>query len=307
MLASDATKLTSWDKIKFPVIASPKIDGFRCLTVQGEYGVQTQTRSGLVIENEWTRMRLSLIPAGLDGELIAMGGEDLNLDIDPKAWLSFHKIQSAFNTIKGEPCFRYLVFDSFLNPTAPYTTRLAEAKALANQAKQVLGWQVDMLPQTIIYNAVDLAEFEESCVALGHEGICFRGVNGWYKFNRATNNEGLLYKLKRFKDAEAKIVGFVRRKHNSNEQLESPLGFAKRSKAAIGMVELDMIGALKVYHPEFGVFELGSGFDHELAADMYKNWSNYEGKMCTFKYQVHGVKIKPRSGVFKGIRYAADL
>jgi ATP-dependent DNA ligase len=219
MLASDATKLTSWDKIKFPVIASPKIDGFRCLTVQGEYGVQTQTRSGLVIENEWTRMRLSLIPAGLDGELIAMGGEDLNLDIDPKAWLSFHK----------------------------------------------------------------------------------------FFFNRATNNEGLLYKLKRFKDAEAKIVGFVRRKHNSNEQLESPLGFAKRSKAAIGMVELDMIGALKVYHPEFGVFELGSGFDHELAADMYKNWSNYEGKMCTFKYQVHGVKIKPRSGVFKGIRYAADL
>ena len=52
--------------LTYPVLASPKLDGIRCI-IRG--GMAT-ARSLKVIPNTWAREQLRGIPDGIDGELI---------------------------------------------------------------------------------------------------------------------------------------------------------------------------------------------------------------------------------------------
>lgn len=79
MLASDCDGAI--EKLKYPVLVSPKIDGIRCLNVDG----QALTRS-LKPQPNRTIRALASNPAfvGLDGELVIPGETFRNLRFGPK-------------------------------------------------------------------------------------------------------------------------------------------------------------------------------------------------------------------------------
>lgn len=278
----------------FPLLASPKLDGIRCLVTRG----RIVSRKFLDIPNQHIQkvMKAANLPEELDGEIII-----------PDA--SFNEIQSAVMRESGEPDFRYYVFDYVTTSlTEAYAERMKKLEALS-----LPDFCVKVLPK-LINNKDELTAYEEECLAAGYEGIMTRIPHGKYKTGRSTAREQLLLKVKRFQDAEAEIIGFEELMSNQNEAEKDELGHTKRSKALSGLVATGMLGAFIVRElgntPWKGkTFKVGvlDGFTPADRKEIWENQSKYLGKILTYVFQPHGVKDLPRIPVGKGIRHPADM
>ena len=70
--------------------------------------------------------------------------------------------------------------------------------ATYKQMDTALKRYVEILPQAEIETSADLGAYEIEQLDAGYEGIMVRSVDGHYKYGRSTENEGLLWKVKRF-------------------------------------------------------------------------------------------------------------
>ena len=92
MLAGKCEQMTN---LQFPVLATPKLDGIRCLKIGG----RALTRSFKPISNRFTREWIEAnLPDGLDGELMV-------------AHASFNETAGHIGRHDGEPDFRFHIFD----------------------------------------------------------------------------------------------------------------------------------------------------------------------------------------------------
>ena len=280
-------------KITFPVICTPKLDGIRG-TVQG----------GIVLSNSLKPIKSKLVQArfacdafeGLDGELIYG---------DPTAPDVFSKTSSAVMSIEWPDHLdteelRFYVFDRF--GEAPYKVRLSRLIELLK-----IQYVVPLAAHTL-HTLNQLLDYEHYHTTLGYEGIMGRDPMGNYKEGRSTLKEGGLWKLKRFVDAEAVIIGFEERQHNGNEAVVNELGNTARSSAMAGKVGMDTLGALVVKDVKTGVlFSVGTGFSDELRQEIWDAPGMNNGRIITYKHFPVGAKDKPRHPVFKGFRDPDDM
>ena len=107
--------------LSFPVYATPKIDGIRCLTLppdQEGKRCRAVSRKIKSISNNWTREWLEeYLPFGLDGELVVIGDDDKPLN--------FQACSSGIMKGSGQPRFRYCVFDHVAGDLEErYTSRI---------------------------------------------------------------------------------------------------------------------------------------------------------------------------------------
>jgi DNA ligase-1 len=268
------------DALRFPLLATPKIDGIRCLIVNKE----AVSRNLKPIPNLYVRSLVRNLPEGFDGELVCPGG--------------FNETQSAIMTHEGTPPFKYRVFDFYHQ--APYFERVGFLKmqfsfSLCAFAEPVLYDQVD--------NLDELLEYERLALEQGYEGVMLRTPKGPYKFGRSTLREHFLLKLKRFLDAEAVVEDFEELQRNANDRTTNRLGLSERSSHQAGLVPGETLGALWVRDTRTNVqFSIGSGFDAALRDKIWANRDHYRGRTVTYRYQPSGVKDKPRFPVFKGFR-----
>ena len=277
-----------FDKIEWPVLTSPKLDGIRCL-IHPELG--PVTISFKEVPNRYIHselVRMAVAGAALDGELIA-------IDEHGEA-LTFNETQSAVMSHGGQPLFSYVVFDCFNFPELPFWQRLNIAR--------VLTYDGEHMEHLEHHYAESIEEFK-SIAAIhlqrGYEGTMMRDPNGPYKSGRSTLNQGWLVKYKEWADAEGTVVDFEERMHNSNEDVRDNLGYAKRSSAKEGMVPMDTLGALTL-STDWGTLSVGSGLDDALRQEIWNEKSAFLGRTVTFKYQAFGSKDKPRFPIFKGFR-----
>lgn len=114
-----------------------------------------------------------------------------------------------------------------------------------------------------------------------------------------------MLKLKRFVDAEAKIVGFVDEMHNANPAKKDRLGRTKRSKRKAGLVGKGTLGAFlcvdEENFPGFE-FEVGVGLKDDFAAWAWGHRTELLGKTLKYKHFPKGGKDRPRHAVFLGLR-----
>lgn len=284
-----AVAIDDLSKIKYPVLCSPKLDGIRCLMIDG----QAVSRNFKSIPNNFVREYLEkCCPSGVDGELMVKG--------------NFNDVQSAIMREEGEPDFLYFVFDCIpIVVGEPYQNRLTALRKLRGY-----GVRVVILEQTLIENEKELLKFEELCLKQGFEGIMVRSLDGPYKEGRSTLKEGYLLKLKRFTDSEAVIVGYEEMQHNNNKKEVNEVGRSKRSSKKEGMVGAGMLGKFKVKDVLTQIeFEIGTGEGLTRGLRMYvwDHQAKYMGKIITYKYQACGTKDKPRFPIFKGFRDERDL
>src|SRR5690242_11364094 len=113
-------------QIRFPVIASPKLDGVRGLVIDG----QLRSRSLKPFPNEHVQ-RLFSCPelSGLDGELIAGA---------PTAKDCYRVTQSATSNVLGAPEVTFYVFDCF-SCKGDFAERLKAAEAKVHAAVGSMG------------------------------------------------------------------------------------------------------------------------------------------------------------------------
>lgn len=224
-------------KMKWPLLATSKKDGIRAFT----FSNQALTKTSKPIPNMHICALLKSLPRGLDGEIIA--GD-------------YNQTRIAVMTSAGKPDFTFYIFDYFLMP-GTYIERMARSDELR------LPLWCKVLSPILINNVKEFRIFEKQCLKEKNEGVILREASG------LSSAGG--YKVKKFKDAEAKVIG------------------VKRKKKAVIVQGIN------------GEFE-GKVFSLAM--------SGREAKITdiiTYMYQPHGSMAAPRFASVKGIRERIDL
>lgn len=280
--------LKDYDQLegRYPLLASPKLDGIRAIT----YGGELVSRRLKRLPNEHMQRRFDYLPSGLDGEVIVG---------DPCSPTCFNTTTSGVMSKGGEPDVTFYLFDRI-----DVTYGFEHRQKLIEQWHEKYAYDdVKIVHQSLIHNKDQLISFEWAMLEQGYEGVMLRSLDGKYKFGRSTLREGGLMKLKRFEDSEARILGTVELMHNNNEQTTDKLGRSKRSSHKANMEPGDTLGALSVVDIHTGVkFELGSGYTAELRKQLWIDKEDIVGKIVKYKYFPIGVKDKPRHPTFLGFR-----
>jgi DNA ligase 1 len=295
MLAASCDNL---DALRYPLLATPKIDGIRCLIINGV----AMSRSLKPIPNRYIQSIIGKHDLnGLDGELLV--------------GTSFQDATSGIMSSDGQPDFRFYVFDRHDVGITPYTERVRLLKLrLANVSAdrfEMTQFIVPLIPVTLNSRA-ELDAYCAEQLALGHEGIMVRSPDGPYKEGRATFKEGYLTKIKPFEDAEATVIGWEERMHNANEAKTNALGRTERSSHKENLVPMGTLGALVVANGKLWPgrsFNIGTGFTDAQRDQIWGQAQRGElaGRIVKFKYQAIGTKDVPRIPVFLGWRDARDV
>jgi DNA ligase-1 len=278
---------------KFPCFVSPKLDGVRATSVNGEL----LTRSLKKIPNRAVARRFN-IDAPLDGELIVG---------DPNSPTVFRDTMKTVMSFEADITdLKFFAFD--LVTPGRFVERLQATRALCEEATNAGGDHFIYVPHRLVHTMDEILQAEEEALNQGFEGVMLRDPNGKYKFGRSTTAEAALVKLKRFNQSEAVIIGFEEQMHNANEAKVDNLGHTERSSHKANMVPTGMLGAMVVRDLNTNIeFNVGTGF---TAADRQEYWTKREslvGKVVSYKFLAIGVKDKPRHPVFLGFRNKEDL
>ena len=282
MLAVDYDPTT----LVFPVIASPKIDGLRCVKVNGK----ALTRSFKEIPNAHIRGLIEVLPDGLDGELTAGN--------------NFRESTGSIRSEYGKPDFTYHIFDYVTQGLLePFNQRIHNLNALQ------LPSYCHIVPQHGVDNESELDVLESHYLGLGYEGLMLRKPNGPYKCTRSTLKEGYLLKVKRFLDGEAVITEFFEQEANNNESYINELGTTSRSTTASGRSGKGTLGGIVVKDCETGnSFRIGTGigWTQEWRQSVWDNQSSYLHRTVKYKHLPHGNYDVPRNASMQGFREDFD-
>lgn len=291
MLAVEAPK-----KLVFPLYASPKLDGVRCVVS----GAQALSRTLKPIPNKHVQQYLGdPILEGLDGELIV--GVPYAEDV-------YRATSSGVMSQDGTPDFKFYVFDYHNDPDTARVYKERLERLTAGLRSLVYLERVVLLEQRYIETEDQLLAYEAELLAQGYEGVMLRSPKGIYKHGRSTAREGYLLKLKRFSDGEARITGFEELMHNANEAQLDELGHTKRSSHQENLVPMDTLGALQVEDLETGIaFKIGTGYTATHRKHIWQQRDRLVGAIVKYKHFEIGVKDAPRFPVWLGFRDAIDM
>lgn len=275
------------DELRFPLLASPKLDGVRALNINGVL----VSRKLKEIPNTFVQRYLSsLFMSGYDGELVA--GISTGQGV-------FHRTTSAVMSEGGTPPVTFWVFDRFDKAHEPYIERIRHLPPEQDLDPDEL-IRVRPLKHVLIRTRNQLDRYEAICLQKGYEGVMVRDPQGLYKFGRSGKTDKWLCKIKRFEDAEAECIGVVEQMRNDNPQVLNELGRMKRSSHKANKVAKGTLGTLVCRTPAGVAFEIGTGMSE---AERARLWARPPlGKSIKYKFQPTGIKDKPRFPVYIGIR-----
>lgn len=281
------------NKLVYPLVGSPKLDGFRCTVINGS----PMTSSMKPFMNHFICEEFGNYPwlSGLDGEIIVG---------PPNSPDAFHNTSGPVRRFDGEPDFKFYVFDNFRYKHLPY-----EERWLLSQPPTDLG-RIVVLPQTLLKNPDDVREYEKSVLEEGFEGVMLRSLNSKYKEGRCTFKEMNIFKRKPFVECEAVIIGFEEALENQNEQEINELGLSKRSHNRENMIPKGTLGAFILKSPlwekSFRAAP-GKGFNADTKLLIWLQRDNYIGLPATIKYQLYGSRERPRMPSVIKLRPLWDL
>ena len=247
--------------LKFPKLVLPKYDGVRIHIDNGK----VRARSGKLIPNRFLQRELSILPHGLEGEIVVND--------------NFADTTSAVRSHDKEG-FRYklYLFDDS-SKSEPYTQRLLGLYCTLSEIENRTNLLVS--DSSFVDNLDELLQLESEWVDLGMEGIIIRDPRSPYKQGRSTFKEQYYLSMKRYMTAEAKVVGY-------------------RCKMEDGR-PVDTLGAFDLLTDKGIEFGCGSGLTDDLRSQLWADKDNLIGKTVEFKYQ-ESEQIAPRFPVFLRFR-----
>lgn len=293
------------DKISYPKMASYKLDGNRCIVMNGELLTRNMKPQGNKKLTEYfseicrISKKYNVI---FDGEIYA-------------PILEFNELQTYIRThdldIPPRIELKYYMFDCI--PAADwnkkggleYMDRLTALRTIVESENIP---NVECLKQVVCKTQEQTETLFAKALACGFEGLILRNPNGLYKNGRCTVKQDNIFKLKEFETVDAKIVSFNSRSVMKEDAPRSrgETGELKRVNKKEYREESDDLGSITVETKD-GIrvgIGLGKGTTQEYRLDLWQNRDKYIGKYLEFKYMPHGTKDLPRIGTF--VRFRPD-
>jgi len=312
MLASD------WDpaKLRFPVLAQPKIDGVRAWNPAGTLlGRSMKQHANRHVRQLFSRP----LYQGFDGEMIVGTNTERDSDI-------CRRTTSALNSHEGQPQITWWLFD-YLVPEVidlPYQDRyMAMVDHVDQMHDEFLGGNLRVVPSYWVTNMKMLEQFDDQFLDEGYEGTIIRDPNSMFKQGRSTVREGGLLRIKRFIDAEAVVLEVIEGQTNGNEQQLDERGLAFRSTHAANMQPNGLLGTMRCrISATVSADVAGTGWSftagqeitvsagamtHAERKHYFENPAELVGQTIKFKFFPKGVKDKPRFPTFLSIRANSDM
>ena len=278
--------------LRYPLYVFPKFNGFR-VYVKDEV---VYTASNKPFKNKLLQDAFKLFH-NHDGEFVVGDPSD--------GHNSLEKTSSVVTSQKPIDDLRFYVFDWIGDLALPFRVRndfLGGARIDEWQKFKVI-----RAPHEIAHCWEDVLRIERKYVEAGWEGVITRDPEAPYKCGRSTAREAFMGKLKQFRDAEFKIVGFEERMHNGNEATVSETGRTKRSTAKAGKTGRGDLGALICKTKEGHEFGVGTGFTDAQRAEFWCIKDELIGRHAKVKYHETGTKDVPLLPVFIHIRPEEDM
>lgn len=194
------TYATHGHKIVYPCIGQPKWDGIRCLASFDGDAVLLQSRRGVPFAH------LDSIRDRLD-HLFRHGGIPPNTYLDGELYshdIPFEEISGIARTRISNDCdsLFFVVYDCFSveSLSDPYLARLDKIRTWVPPTGTVC-----LSPSRVIHSAEEVGTAHDLYVSDGFEGLILRNSMSTYELDKRSPH---LQKVKRFEDAEFRIVGF---------------------------------------------------------------------------------------------------
>lgn len=318
MLAEQA----DFDTLRFPLIASPKIDGVRA-TIHLVDGHPTfMSRSMKPLPNRfmqnWLVGKFHLI--GLDGELIVGSPTADNACRNTTSFV-------MSNDKVGEFDWTYHVFDHYNPPQggagfkARLTAVVVALKGAVGMSCQLSGTHrgtITVVKHAVVHSAEQLSDYEAAALQAGYEGVMTRDPQMAYKHGRSTTKEQGLLKVKRSHDMEARVLSLEEQMHNANDKVTNEYtGRSQRGVSVLGLTGKNTLGSMRVVGTTPGnrfmgvEFNVGSGLNDAERAWIWATRDDpaltVVGNIARVRYFNIGTMDAPRHPVFVAWRSALDL
>jgi len=308
---NEQCKFTRWS-ICYPMMASVKFDGFRCVVSRaGFHSSSVKPQANIMLPHHFRELSEVCINERVvfDGELYSpsmtfneLSGRLRRRADSLPADLKFH----CFDSVAEQGWVRYSCRESADKRWDRYAALLSGVDNAV------------VIPQRLVQTAVEAEAMFKDMIAAGEEGIMLRRPNSPYKHGRATLDEGYLYKFKEWVTTDAKIVGFKRgtrmsKEYERSRRTRDVVGDMERTTAKSTRVETDEIGSFQVeiidgQHYPMGTkcyVTLAKGFYPKEPVPRWKDRDKWLYRHVEIRFQKHGSKDKPRMGAIK--RWRKDL
>jgi ATP-dependent DNA ligase len=256
-------------RLQYPFHMQPKFNGVRCMAYNLPDGaVRLMSRGGKDYNLRHVQVELQgIIPQGwcLDGELYVHGMQLQNI----------RKLIQTYCMESLQVCFHAYDMTRLPPDETPWVTRYTH---LVNFCQSREFTFLKLSPTVQAEEPDDIDKYHDRFVSEGYEGAIIRVLNGTYKL--AAKNVDLL-KVKRFHDAEFKVVGWR---------------LGKDGKILYQCVQEEGL--------PFDVTPMGTD---EEKGEMLKTADRDIGKLMTVKFQERSVDNIPLITTGLGFRGAEDL
>lgn len=276
------------EHLRYPLYVSPKLNGVRGYVRNGDVLSTANKRLPNVNLQEAFRSA-----EHLDGEFLVGDPTDTKRSLN-------RTTSVVMSDEKPIDDLKFYVFDHVAAPNLPFKERHATVKKVKHP-------RIVVVKHELVRDQRELLDKEVEYLTLGYEGLITRDPEAPYKFGKSTALQAWMGKMKRFKDAEAVVIGFEEGTRNTNAATISETGRTKRSSAKAGKIPKDTLGSLIVRTPHGVVFNVGTGFTDAQKADIWANRNHYLGKLAKYKFFEIGSGDVPVLPVFLGWRDRRDL
>lgn len=276
--------------LTYPLLASVKLDGRRCLLQNGKFLSRTMKAQ----PNVNLYGHLAEIAAYSKSHGIAFDGELYSHE------LTFSELESVFKsgTAPIPPSVKFHVFDIVPN-AAQKNMGFRDRLAMLEDLVMLKCWpNVWFVHHDQYCNAKQVQAMYEDALSEGYEGLMLRDPKGLYKHGRATLREGIIFKMKPFITLDAKVIGFEQgqRLKAGIERKTNELGRTAKTYKAEDHEPDDTMGALRVRDEQGREFSLGwgRGWTHAKRKELWNNRSSLLGEWVEFRCMGVGEKDLPR-------------
>jgi DNA ligase-1 len=302
--------------IQYPLLASIKMDGIRCLFRNGD----PLTRSLKNVPNIQLKEKFEEIRKYSEVKGWTLDGEIYSPNVP------FQLIQSCVMT---EDCTTKEAAKKWAKLCAELKIEMTREYALAalmfhcfdvirqddlnepfsSRSLNILKLNLHNLIQVqnkIVNSAAEVWQMFEETQKKGEEGLILRDPASRYKCGRGTVKEGLIYKVKPWETYDARIIGVVQATvaREGSEVKINELGRSVTSKKQEDRVLIEKASCFLVIH-DGKELKVSIAQPDEIKKEIWANQKSYIGRMIEYVGMAVGAKDLPRHCEFKG-RYRED-
>jgi DNA ligase-1 len=280
--------------IKYPMFASTKLDGIRCIFIEGKM----LSRSLKEIPNKQLQEKYQHLKDFSKKNNVILDGELYGVNMTFQEIT--HAVMSDDLDDKGEVLpekLKFFCFDAIIDtPNMPFEDRQKYVSKLKLA-------DVVLVEQILIHKKEDVDDMFEKVLEKGFEGLILKSKTGIYKFGRVTAKSGDAYKCKPFMTFDSKIIRVEERFLNTSESYTNELGRSQKHSFKDNKVSTGIAGCFVVLFEGLEQKVVITG-DESFRKEIWTNKNKYIGKMIEFKGMMVGSKEKVRHPVF--IRFRED-